>query len=81
MYTDSFKVTMNVTNGTTDAVSKTTTFNGSTTFTITPNEGYTLEEAEVNCPGGTLTNNIITITNIRKNITCEIVLQEDGPFK
>ena len=81
MYTDSFKVTMNVTNGTSDAVSKTTTFNGSTTFTITPNEGYTLEEAEVNCTGGTLTNNIITITNIRKNITCEVTLQEDGPFK
>ena len=81
MYTDSFKVTMNVTNGTTDAVSKTTTFNGSTTFTITPNDGYTLEEAEVNCTGGTLTNNIITITNIRKNITCEVTLQEDGPFK
>ena len=81
MYTDSFKVTMNVTNGTSDAVSKTTTFNGSTTFTITPNEGYTLEEAEVNCIGGTLTNNTITITNIRKNITCEVTLQEDGPFK
>ena len=81
MYTDSFKVTMNVTNGTSDAVSKTTTFNGNTTFTITPNDGYTLEEAEVNCPGGTLTNNIITINNIRKNITCKITLQEDGPFK
>ena len=81
MYTDSFKVTMNVTNGTSDAVSKTTTFNGSTTFTITPNDGYTLEEAEINCPGGTLTNNIITINNIRKNITCEVTLQEDGPFK
>ncbi len=81
MYTDSFKVTMNVTNGTSDAVSKTTTFNGSTTFTITPNEGYTLEEAEVNCTGGTLTNNTLTINNIRKNITCEVTLQEDGAFK
>ena len=81
MYTDSFKVTMNVTNGTSDAVSKTTTFNGNTTFTITPNDGYTLEEAEINCPGGTLTDNTLTINNIRKNITCEITLQEDGPFK
>ena len=81
MYTDSFKVTMNVTNGTSDAVSKTTTFNGSTTFTITPNEGYTLDDAEVNCTGGTLTNNTLTITNIRKNITCEVTLQEDGSFK
>ena len=81
MYTDSFKVTMNVTNGTSDAVSKTTTFNGSTTFTITPNDGYTLEEAKVNCTGGTLTDNTLTIKNIRKNITCEIVLQEDGTFK
>ena len=81
MYTDSFKVTMNVTNGTSDAVSKTTTFNGSTTFTITPNEGYTLDDAEVNCTGGTLTDNTLTITNIRKNITCEVTLQEDGPFK
>ena len=78
MYTDSFKVTLDVQNGTSDVTEKTTTFNGSLSFTITPNDGYVLENASISCSNGTLSNNLLTISNVQSDVTCTITLDEDG---
>ena len=78
MYTDSFKVTLDVQNGTSDVTEKTTTFNGSLSFTLTPSDGYILEDASISCTNGTLTNNLLTISNVQNNITCTITFDEDG---
>ena len=79
--TELYDVNLNVVNGTVPSSKKRVTLNGEVTFIVTPNDGYTLDDAVVNCTGGTLTDNTLTITNIRKNITCEVVLHEDRPFK
>ncbi len=78
MYTDSFKATLDVQNGTSDVTEKTTTFNGSLSFTITANDGYILEDASISCSNGTLSNNLLTISNIQSDVTCTIILDEDG---
>ena len=78
MYTDSFKVTLDVQNGTSDVTEKTTTFNGSLSFTITPNDGYVLENASISCSNGTLSNNLLTISNVQSDVICTITLDEDG---
>jgi len=49
---------------------------GETTFTIEEKEGYKLDEARVVCDNGgegSLTNNIITIRNIKQNNTCTVI--------
>ncbi len=70
-----------VINGSADAVKKEVLKNGTVVFTITPKEGFNLDEITINCDGGTLEGNKLTITNINKNVTCVIQLGEDGPFK
>ena len=70
-----------VRNGSSDSVKKEVLKNGTVVFTITPKEGYTLEDATINCENGVLEGNKLTITNINKNVTCVIQLGEDAIIK
>ena len=76
-----FTASVVVINGSSDTNSKEVYKGNDVTFTITPNEGYTLEDASISCSNGTLSNNLLTISNVQSDITCTITLGEDGPFK
>ena len=73
-----FTASVVVINGSSDTNSKEVYKGNDVTFTITPNEGYTLEDASISCSNGTLTNNLLTISNIQSDVTCTITLDEDG---
>ena len=76
-----FTASVVVINGSSDTNSKEVYKGNDVTFTITPNEGYTLEDASISCSNGTLSNNLLTISNVQSDTTCTITLGEDGPFK
>ena len=73
-----FTASVVVINGSSDTNSKEVYKGNDVTFTITPNEGYTLEDANISCSNGTLSNNLLTISNIQSDVTCTITLDEDG---
>ena len=73
-----FTASVVVINGSSDTNSKEVYKGNDVTFTITPNEGYTLEDASISCTNGTLTDNLLTISNIQSDVTCTITLDEDG---
>ena len=76
-----FTASVVVINGSSDTNSKEVYKGNDVTFTITPNDGYTLENASINCSNGTLSNNLLTISNVQSDITCTITLGEDSPYK
>ena len=76
-----FTASVVVINGSSDTNSKEVYKGNDVTFTITPNDGYTLENASISCSNGTLSNNLLTISNIQSDVTCTITLGEDGPYK
>ena len=76
-----FTASVVVINGSSDTNSKEVYKGNDVTFTITPNEGYTLEDASISCSNGTLTNNLLTITNISEDTNCTIMLGEDAIIK
>ena len=73
-----FTASVVVINGSSDTNSKEVYKSNDVTFTITPNEGYTLEDASISCSNGTLTDNLLTISNVQSDVTCTITLDEDG---
>ena len=73
-----FTASVVVINGSSDTNSKEVYKGNDVTFTITPNDGYTLEDASISCSNGTLSNNLLTISNVQSDITCTITLDEDG---
>ena len=73
-----FTASVVVINGSSDTNSKEVYKGNDVTFTITPNDGYTLEDASISCSNGTLANNLLTISNIQSDVTCTITLDEDG---
>ena len=73
-----FTASVVVINGSSDTNSKEVYKGNDVTFTITPNEGYTLEDANISCSNGTLSNNLLTISNVQSDVTCTITLDEDG---
>ena len=73
-----FTASVVVINGSSDTNSKEVYKGNDVTFTITPNEGYTLEDASISCSNGTLSNNLLTISNVQSDVTCTITLDEDG---
>ena len=77
-FTEGYTVTLNVINGSTSPVSKVVGRNGKTSFTITPNEGYTLKIKESNCEGN-LSGNIYTIEKINTSKVCSITLENEIP--
>ena len=73
-----FTASVVVINGSSDTNSKEVYKGKDVTFTITPNDGYTLENASISCSNGTLANNLLTISNVQSDVTCTITLDEDG---
>ena len=76
-----FTASVVVINGSSDTNSKEVYKGNDVTFTITPNDGYTLEDASISCSNGTHTNNLLTISNVQSDINCTIILGEDSPYK
>ena len=72
-----FTASVVVINGSSDTNSKEVYKGNDVTFTITPNDGYTLEDASISCSNGTLSNNLLTISNVQSDVTCTITLNED----
>lgn len=73
----SYKVVVKVNNGSVDAASKTIAYGKSDSFTITANEGYTLDGATVDCGNtatGTLTNSKLQVSGISGASTCTVTL-------
>jgi len=71
-----YTVSVNVTGGSVSPTSAQVEHGKSGTFTITPSEGYTLEEAIVSGSGCTLSESVLTASNVVSNITCSVVLKE-----
>ena len=74
-----FTASVVVINGSSDTNSKEVYKGNDVTFTITPNEGYTLEDASISCSNGTLSNNLLTISNVQSDVTCTITLNSALP--
>ena len=68
---DGYTVTLTATNGTVSPSSQVTGYNGSVSFTVSPNSSFKAE-LETNTCGGTLSGNTYTISNITGNKTCTI---------
>ena len=76
---DGYSVSLTATNGTVSAPATVTTgYNGTATFTVTPNSGYKLE-LETNTCGGTLSGNTYTISNITSGKSCSITFKSSTP--
>ncbi len=75
---DGYSVSLTATNGTVSPSNITVGYNGTATFTVTPNSGYKLE-LETNTCGGTLSGNTYTISNITSNKTCSITFKSSTP--
>ena len=68
---DGYTVTLTATNGTVSPSSQVTGYNGSVSFTVSPNSSFKAE-LETNTCGGILSGNTYTISNITGNKTCTI---------
>ena len=73
---DGYSVSLTATNGTVSAPTTVTTgYNGTATYTVTPNSGYKAE-LETNTCGGTLSGNTYIISNITSGKTCSITFKK-----
>ena len=73
-----YSVSLTATNGTVSAPTTVTTgYNGTATFTVTPNDGYKAE-LETNTCGGTLSESIYTISNITSSKSCSITFKSNA---
>ena len=75
---DGYSVSLTATNGTVSPSNITVGYGGSASFTVTPNSGYKLE-LETNTCGGTLSENIYTISNITSGKSCSITFKSSTP--
>ena len=71
-----YSVSLTATNGTVSPSNITVGYNGTATFTVTPNSGYKLELETNNC-GGTLSGNTYTISNITSAKSCSITFKKN----
>ena len=76
---DGYSVSLTATNGTVSPSNITVGYNGSASFTVTPNSGYVLDLESHTC-GGTLLGNTYTISNITSNKTCSITFKEEPKY-
>ena len=75
---DGYSVSLTATNGTVSPSNITVGYGGSASFTVTPSTGYKLE-LETNTCGGTLSENIYTISNITSGKSCSITFKSSTP--
>ena len=73
---DGYSVSLTATNGTVSPSNVTVGYNGSASFTVTPNSGYILELESHTC-GGTLRGNTYTINNITSAKSCSITFKKN----
>ena len=74
---DGYSVSLTATNGTVSPSNITVGYNGTATFTVTPNDGYKLD-LETNTCGGTLLGNTYTVSNVTFNKSCSIGFKKNG---
>ena len=75
---DGYSVSLTATNGTVSPSNVTVGYNGTATFTVTPNLGYKLE-LETNTCGGTLSGSTYTISNVTSAKSCSITFKSSTP--
>ena len=75
---DGYSVSLTATNGTVSPSNITVGYNGSASFTVTPNSGYILELESHTC-GGTLSGSTYTISNITSAKSCSITFKSFTP--
>ena len=75
---DGYSVSLTATNGTVSPSNVTVGYNGSASFTVTPNSGYILEIDSHTC-GGTLSGNTYTISNVTSGKSCSITFKSSTP--
>ena len=73
-----YSVSLTATNGTVSPSNITVGYNGTATFTVTPNSGYKLE-LETNTCGGTLSGKTYTISNVTSGKSCSITFKSSTP--
>ena len=71
---DGYSVSLTATNGTVSPSNITVGYNGTATFTVTPNDGYKAE-LETNTCGGTLSGSTYTLSNITSSKSCSITFK------
>ena len=73
---NTYKVTLNVVNGT-GSTSKTLNYNTTATFTgISPNSGYSSSSPTISCTGGTLSGTTLTVKNVTSTRTCTVTFNK-----
>ena len=72
---DGYTVTLTATNGTVSPSSQVTGYNGSVSFTVSPNSGFKAE-LETNTCGGTLSGSTYTISNVTSAKSCSITFKK-----
>ena len=75
---DGYSVSLTATNGTVSPSNVTVGYNGTATFTVTPNDGYKAELETDNC-SGTLSGRTYTISNITSAKSCSITFKRNLP--
>ena len=75
---DGYSVSLTATNGTVSPSNITVGYNGTATFTVTPNDGYKLD-LETNTCGGTLSGSTYTISNVTSGKSCSITFKSSTP--
>ena len=75
---DGYSVSLTATNGTVSPSNITVGYNGSASFTVTPNSGYILELESHTC-GGTLSGSTYTINNVTSAKSCSITFKSSTP--
>ena len=73
---EAYTVSLNITNGTSDYLSKLVKKGSSTTFKVTPNSGYEYES--LSCTGGSYNQNtkVLTVSGVTSNRTCTIKFKQ-----
>jgi len=75
-----YNLTMNITGGSLKPANVMVAHGDSKEFTITASTGYTLDNPTITCTGGashTLNGSTLTISNVKSNQTCSVVLKEE----
>ena len=72
-----YEVVMKVVNGKSNALNKLIPYGERDSFTITPNTGYILEGATLTGEGCTIEGNVVTVSDVKKNGTCELTLVKE----
>lgn len=80
-YSQTYEIEVSVENGTADASSKTVNYKENVDFTLTVENGYTLDSATIECTNGvtpTLNGNALTFTAVEDDTVCNVIPKIDN---